>query len=84
MIPMLLFGNNLLHLLYPSVEIDVMNACQIYLAIVVISFPANAIYNVGASMFRSMGNTNVTMCISLVMNLINVVANAIGIFVLHA
>ncbi len=84
MVPMILFGNNLLHLLYPSVEAGVMEACKIYLRIVVFSFPANAIYNVGASLFRSMGKTNITMRISLIMNIINVVGNAIGIFVLHA
>ena len=80
----LLAGNAILGLLYPSVEPAVMKACKTYLWIVTLSFPANAIYNAGAAMYRSMGKTRVTMKISIAMNLLNVVGNAVGIFALHA
>ena len=80
----LLAGPAILRLLYPTVEPAVMDACQIYLRIVALSFPANAIYNAGAAMYRSMGKTRTTMLVSSAMNLINVVGNAIGIFVLKA
>lgn len=81
---MLILGKWILHLLYGSVDADVMAACRTYLWIVSLSFPANALYNAGAALYRSMGRTDTTMKISIVMNLINVVGNAVGIFVLHA
>ena len=84
MAAMLLFGPWVLRTLYPGVESAVMEACRTYLWIVTLSFPANAVYNAGAALFRSMGRTRVTMRVSMAMNLINVVGNAIGIFVLHA
>ena len=80
----LLFDRQLLGLLFGQVEADVMEASVIYLRISAYSYPALAVYNAGAALYRSMGKTQVTMNISLVMNLINVVGNAIGIFVLHA
>ncbi len=81
---MLLLGNAVLSGLYGSVEPPVMDACRIYLRIVVLSFPANAVYNAGASLYRSMGKTRTTMFVSISMNLINVAGNAVGVFVLHA
>ena len=80
----LLFENGLLQLLYPSVEPAVMEAARIYLRIVAISFPANALYNAGAALYRSMGRTRTTMLVTTAMNVINVIGNAIGIFVLRA
>ena len=81
---MLLFGRALLGLLYPNVEQGVKDACRVYLWIVTLSFPANALYNAGAAIYRAMGKTDVTMKVSIAMNLLNVAGNAIGIFVLHA
>ncbi len=84
MVVMLLLGNAVLSGLYGSVEPEVMDACRIYLRIVTLSFPANAVYNAGAALFRSMGKTRTTMFVSIAMNLINVVGNAIGVFALRA
>ena len=84
MVLMLLFGSALLRCMYPSTEPETMAACQTYMWIVALSFPANAIYNAGAALYRTMGKTAVTMRVSLLANLVNVAGNAIGIFVLHA
>ena len=84
MVLMLLFGSALLERMYPSTESLTMNACKTYMRIVALSFPANAIYNAGAAVYRTMGKTSVTMKVSFLANLINVAGNAIGIFVLHA
>ena len=81
---MLCFGSSLLQAMYPETEETTMRACQTYMWIVAISFPANALYNAGAAVFRAMGQTKITMWASLVANLINVAGNAIGIFVLKA
>ena len=84
MIIMLLFGSALLKRMYPATEPETMEACRIYMRIVALSFPANAIYSAGAALYRTMGKTGVAMKVSLAANLVNVAGNAIGIFVLHA
>lgn len=80
----LLLHREILTLLYGSVEADVMVASVTYFAITALSFPFLGLYNAAAALFRSMKKTNVTMYVSLLMNVINVIGNAIGIFVLHA
>lgn len=79
-----LIGNeSILRLLFGKVEVPVMQACITYLRISAYSYPALAIYNAGAALFRSIGKTNVTMYLSIASNTINVVGNLIGVFVLH-
>ena len=80
----LMFHHTILSALFGKVEIDVMNACITYIVISALSYPFIAIYNAGASLFRSMGKTKVTMYVSLASNIINVIGNCIGVFVLHA
>lgn len=80
----LLFSTQILGLLFGNVEPDVMAASKEYLRISAYSFPFLAVYNGCAGLFRSMGKTREVMNVSIVMNLINVVGNAIGIFGLHA
>lgn len=80
-----LVGNEgMLRLMFGKVESDVMQACIIYLRISAYSYPALAVYNAGAALFRSMGKTGVTMYLSVASNIINVIGNLIGVFVLHA
>ena len=82
---LVLVGNeNMLALLFGRVESDVMEACITYLRISAYSYPALAIYNSGAAVFRSIGKTSVTMYLSIASNIINVVGNAVGVFVLKA
>jgi len=79
----LLFHKNILHLLYSSVEEDVMNAAVTYFFITAMSFPFLGIYNAGAAVFRSMNRTKSTMVVSMIMNAINLVGNYIGVYLLH-
>lgn len=80
-----LIGNEvLLRLLFGTVEQPVMDACITYLKISAYSYPALAVYNAGAAVYRSLGKTNVTMYITAASNAINVIGNLIGVFVLHA
>ncbi len=79
----LLFSDQLLHLLFGKIEADVMAACKSYLWITTLSLPALAIYDAGAALCRSVGKTNITMYISVAVNVINVVGNCIGVFALH-
>ena len=80
----LLGKEGILRLMFGKVENSVMDACVTYLRISAYSYPALAIYNAGAALFRSIGKTNVTMYLSVASNMINIVGNIIGVFVLHA
>ena len=74
----------LLRLLFGRVETDVMGACVTYLRISAYSYPALAVYNSGVAIYRSLGKTDVTMYLSVASNVINIVGNLIGVFILHA
>ena len=76
----LIWNRGLLALLYGNVEADVMSAARIYFYIVAVSFPFLGIYNGGAALFRAVGDSKVSMKVSLVANLVNVVGNAILIY----
>ena len=78
----IIFARGLMKLFFGSIDQAVMDAGLIYLRITALSFPFIALYNAGAAMFRSTGNSKVSMQVSLLMNLINVVGNAFCIFVL--
>ena len=84
MILVLIFNESLLRLLFGRVENSVMQACITYLRISAYSYPALAIYNAGAALYRSMAKTSTTMYISIASNIINCIGNCIGVFVLHA
>ena len=82
-IPILAANAFLMRLMFGQVEADVMDACVTYLRISAYSYPALAVYNAGAALYRSFGKTSTTMYISVAANVINVVGNCIGVFVLH-
>lgn len=76
-----LFGNApILSVVFPNTEKSVMNNCITYFFWSAISYPFLGVYNAGAALFRSMGNSRITMIISLAMNLLNICGNAILIF----
>lgn len=75
-----IFKKPLLHLIFGSTEQSVMNNCYIYFFWSAISYPFLGLYNAGAALFRAMGNSKVSMLISTVMNLTNVIGNSILIF----
>lgn len=79
----LMFHTQLLRLLFGKIEADVMAACESYLWVTTLSLPFLAIYDAGAALCRSIGKTNVTMNVSIVANIINVIGNCVGVFVLH-
>ena len=82
---LVLIGNErMLRMMFGKVEDSVMEACITYLRISAYSYPALAVYNSGAALFRSMGKTSVTMYLSVASNIINVIGNLIGVFVFHA
>ncbi|MZI79804.1 MATE family efflux transporter [Clostridium butyricum] len=79
-----IFHKPLLKILFGNVDHNVMNLAITYFVIYSISYPFLSIYDSGAALFRSIGNSRVPMIVSIVMNAINIVGNAIGIFVFNA
>lgn len=82
MTSMLIFRNGLLSLIFGSVESDVMANAQIYFLFTVLSYPFLALYNAGASIFRAMGNSKISMRASILMNVVHLFINAVLIYAL--
>ena len=72
-----------LRLFFGTISEDVMQACLTYFTITALSFPFLALYNAGAAIFRSTGNSAVSMKVSVLVNAINFCGNALCVFVLR-
>lgn len=75
-----LFRSFILNSVFGDIAPDVMANCNIYLLITAASIPFIAVYNGGAAIFRSMGDSKTAMYMSLIMNGINLVGNAVLIY----
>lgn len=73
----------ILHGIFGKIEADVMHHADVYLMIVTMSIPFMAMYNAGAAIFRAMGNSKISMNVSIIMNVINVGGNALLIYGFH-
>lgn len=79
-----LFQRAILSLFFGAVEPNVMDAALTYFFVTACSFPFLGIYNAAAAQFRAMGQTRVTMYVSIMMNAINIVGDLMGVFLLKA
>lgn len=70
----------ILNLIYGKIDESVMRNALVYFVWVLLSFPFLAIYNSCAALFRSMGNSKISLKVSLMMNLTNIAGNAILIY----
>ena len=75
-----LFRTQILTVMFGHIEPDVMAATNTYYLYVMASIPGIALYNGGAALFRTMGKSDVSLKVSLLMNGINITGNAILIF----
>lgn len=74
------FHSFLLRLIFGQVEAAVMQNAKIYLVLTAVSICPLAVYNGCAALFRAMGDSKTTMLISILMNGLNVVGNAVLIY----
>lgn len=77
----LIFNRTILIALFGSLEPQVLDQAQIYFTFTALSFPFLGLFNSGAALFRSMGNSRITMKVSVVMTLSNIAGNALLIYV---
>lgn len=79
----LLLNRPILQMVFGNVEPEVMRAAETYFWLSALSYPMLALYNAGAALFRSMGNSRVSLFASAIMNVINIGGNAVLIHGLH-
>ncbi len=77
----LLLRKGMLRLIFGTVEADVMQAAETYLLYTAFTYPFIALFNAGAAIFRSSGNTRLPMIVSVCSNALNVIGNAVLMFV---
>lgn len=76
----LIFRQHILSLIFGRVEPAVMDSALIYFLLTAAAYPFMGVYNAGAALFRAMGNSKVSMFCSLIINVINIVVNAVFIY----
>ena len=76
----LVWRRGLLHLIFGSVEADVMAAAETYFLITAFSYPFLALFDAGAALYRAAGNSRLPMVISVCSNLVNIAGNAVLMF----
>ena len=76
----LVLNRQILGLIYGNVEEAVMENAVIYFYITALSFPFVSVYYGAAALFRSMGNSKLSMYVSTIMNVLNIIGNAIFVF----
>ena len=75
----LVLARPIMRLFFGAIEPAVMDAGLLYFRITALSFPFISLYCTASAVFRSMGNSKLTMKVSFLMNVINVAGNAICI-----
>lgn len=80
MIFIYIFKGFILDVLFGNITDEVYNYANTYLLIVGASIPFLALYNAGAAIFRTMGNSKLPMKIMLAMNILNIAGNVLFIY----
>lgn len=73
----------ILQVLFGQISKEVYNDAHNYLIIIAASIPFLALYNAGAVVFRTIGNSKLPMKVMLTMNIINVIGSMICILIFH-
>ncbi|MDR0321355.1 MAG: MATE family efflux transporter [Treponema sp.] len=72
----------MLRVIFGNIADDVMQSADVYFLFVALSYPFLALYTAAAAMFRSMGNSKVPMRSVVLLNIFNIGANALFIYVM--
>ena len=77
---LLVFNEEVIDFIYGSIEKEVFSSAVDYSIPILISMPFYAVLSASNAISRSMGRSRVTMNVSIIVNVINVVGNAIFLF----
>lgn len=80
MVIVLIGRAGILNLLFGNTEAAVMQSALTYFTISAVSYPFIALYNAGAALFRAIGNSKISMETSAVMNVMNIIGNAVLVY----
>ena len=70
----------IIRLLFGEIEPEVMASASVYFRISAFSYPVIGVYSCCAALFRTMGNSKVSMYSGLLANVVNIGANALFIY----
>lgn len=76
----LVFRQHILSLIFGHIESTVMDQALVYFLLTASAYPFIGIYNVGAALFRAVGNSKISMYCTLIVNVINIAVNAVLIY----
>lgn len=72
----------ILRTIFGKIDEPVMKASQTYFLITILALPGLALYNSSSAIFRAQGDSRTPMLISLIVNVLNVIGNAIFLYAL--
>ena len=78
---LLIFQNGVIGVLFGSADAAVVENCGVYYHIVMYSVPFIALFNAGSALFMAVGDSRTPLVVSLIMNGINIIGNAVLIYV---
>lgn len=77
------FRRPIIGTIFGKIEPLLLDYGSTYFFYILLSLPFLAAYNSGAALFRSMGNSRISLYVSVIMNVLNIGGNAFLIFVLN-
>ncbi len=77
----LIFFRSLLAVVFPNVDTAVMDYSRTYFLIIIFSFPFLSVFNGGSALLRAVGSSRASLNTTLLINLFNVIGNALLIYV---
>ncbi len=76
------FRRGIIATIFGKIDLQLLDYGATYFFYILLSLPFLAAYNSGAALFRSMGNSRVSLYVSVVMNILNIGGNAFLVFVM--
>ena len=76
----LVFHTSVIRLIYGDLDPEVMRNAEAYFRFTAMSYPFLAVYNAGAALFRAMGNSKISMLVSLIDNIVHIGTDAVLIY----